>query len=77
MNRNSFSMEDLAYRHLIVPGVATLVTTLMAAVPMREISRITAPRSRSLLELRGLGREIWAGVDPVHYVRELREEWDR
>ena len=26
--------------------------------------------------LRGLGKEIWAGIDPVEYVRELRREWD-
>jgi hypothetical protein len=30
----------------------------------------------SLLELRGLGREIWVGVDAVRYVRGLRDEWD-
>ena len=26
--------------------------------------------------LRGLGAEMWRGVDPVEYVRELRREWD-
>lgn len=26
--------------------------------------------------LRGLGREIWQGVDPVEYVRRQRAEWD-
>ena len=30
----------------------------------------------SILELHGLGREIWQGVDPKEYVRGLREEWD-
>ena len=25
---------------------------------------------------RGLGAEMWRGVDPVEYVRELRREWD-
>ncbi len=35
----------------------------------------TQPPKRSLLELRGLGKEIWAGVDPDAYVRELRDEW--
>jgi len=33
-------------------------------------------RVRSLLELEGLGAEIWTGVDPVGYVRQLRDEWD-
>lgn len=27
----------------------------------------------SILELRGLGKEIWKGVDPDEYVRKLRE----
>ena len=31
---------------------------------------------RSILDLHGLGREIWQGVDPKEYVRRLREEWD-
>jgi hypothetical protein len=29
----------------------------------------------SLLELRGLGKEIWAGVDAQEYVNRLRDEW--
>jgi len=31
---------------------------------------------RSILELHGLGKEIWQGVDPRDYVTQLREEWD-
>ncbi len=30
---------------------------------------------RSLLELEGLGAEIWEGVDAQEYVNELRNEW--
>ncbi|HXD33674.1 MAG TPA: hypothetical protein VN643_21300 [Pyrinomonadaceae bacterium] len=33
-------------------------------------------KKRSILELRGLGQEIWKGVDPQEYVRTLREEWE-
>lgn len=29
----------------------------------------------SILALRGLGKEIWAGVNPDEYVRQLREGW--
>ena len=36
-----------------------------------------APHSRSLLELEGLGEEIWQGIDPQVYVTELRKEWDQ
>lgn len=30
----------------------------------------------SILELHGLGKEIWQGVDANGYVTRLREEWD-
>ncbi len=32
---------------------------------------------RSLLELEGLGAEIWEGVDAQDYVDELRSEWEQ
>jgi hypothetical protein len=31
---------------------------------------------RSIMELEGLGAELWEGVDPQEYVDELRSEWD-
>lgn len=31
---------------------------------------------RSLLELEGLGKEIWEGIDAQEYVNELRDEWE-
>ncbi len=31
---------------------------------------------RSIMELHGLGKEIWAGVDAQEYVDELRNEWE-
>jgi len=33
--------------------------------------------SRSLLELDGLGENIWQGIEPQAYVNELRNEWDQ
>lgn len=34
------------------------------------------PPARSLLELEGLGAEIWVGVDAQGYVGALRDEWE-
>lgn len=31
---------------------------------------------RSIMELHGLGAELWEGVDAQEYVNELRKEWD-
>lgn len=33
-------------------------------------------RGTAASRMRGLGHEIWQGVDPVEYVRRLRQEWD-
>lgn len=30
----------------------------------------------SILELRGLGKEVWAGVDPAAHVEQERRSWD-
>lgn len=44
------------------------VSVVRDAVVMRPL------RTRSV---RGIGRELADGTDPVRYVRELREEWGR
>jgi len=34
-------------------------------------------QQHSILELHGLGKEIWQGVDGDEYVRKLRDEWEK
>jgi len=34
--------------------------------------RVTAKPKRSILELRGLGKEIWKGIDAQEYVNQER-----
>ncbi len=36
----------------------------------------TPERRRSLRDLRGLGKEIWAGIDAQEYIDQQRDEWD-
>lgn len=49
----------------------TLITYLQASLA-EEV-----PKSgHSIMELRGLGKEIWQGVDAQAYVDQLRDEWD-
>jgi len=33
-------------------------------------------RKHSIMELEGLGADIWSSVDAQQYVREERESWD-
>lgn len=35
----------------------------------------SSPR-HSIEELRGLGKEIWTGIDAQAYVNQMRDEWD-
>jgi plasmid stability protein len=37
---------------------------------------LAEPETRSLLELRGLGREAWQGVDAARHVAAERDSWD-
>lgn len=34
------------------------------------------PKVHSILELQGLGKEIWGGIDAAEYVRQERDSWD-
>lgn len=45
--------------------------------PIDDQPEPTPLPTRSILELEGLGAEVWDGVDPNQYVAELRDEWER
>jgi len=34
------------------------------------------PKEHRILELEGLGAEIWQGIDAQEYVSHLRDEWE-
>jgi hypothetical protein len=41
-----------------------------------DVTEAVSCRQRRLSELRGLGKEIWGGIDAQEYVNQLRSEWD-
>jgi hypothetical protein len=41
-----------------------------------DIPEAVPRQQQRLSELRGLGKEIWAGIDAQEYVDQLRNEWD-
>jgi hypothetical protein len=51
--------------------VQLIVRELVKVVPPPE-----AEQKLDLLELEGVGAEIWEGIDAQEYVNELRREWD-
>jgi len=37
---------------------------------------VEEPELLDIRGLRGLGKEIWEGIDPAKYIAELRDDWD-
>ncbi len=41
------------------------------------VTKTPAQEKHSILELAGLGAEVWQGIDAQEYVDQLRSEWDK
>ena len=48
---------------------------LSAELAARAAAKSVNPQPLNLLDLRGLGKEVWNGVDPENYVAEQRDSW--
>ena len=46
------------------------------ATQLRDDSQMSRDRKRSIMELEGLGEEIWAGIDAQEYVNRERDSWN-
>ncbi len=74
----AISVEDIYEHHIRALSASEqlrlveLITSKLAAEAIRE-----GQRQRSLLELEGLGADLWQDIDAQHYVDELRHEWDQ
>lgn len=68
------NIEEI-YEHQIKPLTSIERLRLVSKITA-ELADVEEPRERSLLELEGLGAEIWDGVDAQEYVNKLRDEWD-
>lgn len=69
--KNQIAVPSAARRSLgIEAGDRLTVEVTPEAIILRPQTRSAGAR------LRGLGREAWIGVDPVEYVRRLRQDWD-
>ena len=45
---------------------------------MRDLSQEEAEQPKhSIMELHGIGRGAWDGVDVQQYLNEMRDEWDK
>ncbi|MGH2457595.1 MAG: hypothetical protein ACRDIY_01870 [Chloroflexota bacterium] len=72
--------------------VARIYETYIKSLPVQERHELLALVARdlvdqgaqaaeqskhSILELHGLGKEIWEGIDAQEFVNHLRDEWER
>lgn len=40
------------------------------------VQALEEPDRLSIMDLRGLGKELWNGIDPAHHVERERSSWD-
>ncbi|MCK4341362.1 MAG: hypothetical protein KAY37_06535 [Phycisphaerae bacterium] len=73
---------DAPYQYVVVEQAVSDVARLLVVEAQEELVvsdwywRIRPGHRRSILELEGLGAELWAGVDAKQYIDELGNEWD-
>lgn len=58
-------------------SVEAIVRLLSIDAGLRMTAVYPPYRRYTLSSLRGLGKDIWEGVDPKDYVRRIRDEWNR
>ncbi len=68
---------QLYERHIKpLPSHEQLKLVELIARKMARARNASKQPKRSIMELHGLGAEIWEGIDAQEYVNELRKEWD-
>jgi hypothetical protein len=53
------------------------IEQLRLAEQLIELARLhlSTPRPTSIKDLRGLGKELWEGIDAQEYVHQERDSW--
>jgi hypothetical protein len=69
------TVEEI-YQQYIKPLPNNEKLRLIAKVSSDLVENETEKPKRSIMELHGLGAEIWEGIDVQEYVNELRNEWE-
>jgi hypothetical protein len=48
----------------------------LVSLMRRQVIAQPSPARHSIMELRGLGKEIWEGIDAQEYVNQERASWN-
>lgn len=74
----TLTIEELYEHHIASrPAEEQLRLIQLIAQQLAQDPRLQSEKKRSILELEGLGEEIWRGIDAQDYVNQLRDEWDK
>jgi hypothetical protein len=68
-------MSTTAYNEILSRAQSELTPQERERLIQELHCATTGPR-HSITELKGLGKEVWEGIDPVEYVRKERDSWD-
>lgn len=69
--------EDVYEQHIkLLPETEQLRLLELIAHQLASEATQKQQKLRSLLELEGLGADMWQGIDAQQYVDALRQEWD-
>ena len=72
----TLNAEEIYLRY--IKGLSVAERLRLLEITARDLATASQPSQpkRSLLELEGLGAEIWQDMDAQEYVNKLRREWD-
>ncbi|HXG85616.1 MAG TPA: hypothetical protein VNI84_16450 [Pyrinomonadaceae bacterium] len=68
---------ETIYQQHIKPLSPDEQLKLLAKMAEELASGKEETKKRCIMELHGLGAEIWERIDAQEYVNELRDEWER
>jgi hypothetical protein len=68
---------DRLYEQQIKPLPRVIRLQLLARIAQDLAAADEEQTGRSIMELHGLGAEIWRDIDAQQYVNRLRDEWER
>jgi len=84
-------MEEFGSKHMAILNIKNLPDALYRKLRARakrqhrsiaqEVTHLLSdaletPKSLSILDLKGLGKEHWRGVDPSKHIERERASWD-
>jgi hypothetical protein len=60
----------------LIEHIAPALATKVQSKDLITAEHRRVPQRRRITELRGLGKEIWQGIDSAEYLRQERDAWN-